>query len=140
MSILSVENHINVALISLTVAPSTCLALAVLLFAYLYIIHARNNPIRHRGRVASNQQQNGHNRGAGRPLRRPPFIKRLSARLRTRKQRDRPAVTPLWVPLTSFWLPLRQRFGNGGFDVRKQIQPAGMASRPRRQPQQRLLE
>src|SRR6266536_6671223 len=134
MSIFTIENHFNVALISLTIAPSTALALTLLLFAYLYILHTRNNPIPIRGPAITQQQtahNHGDNRGVGRPLRRPSFFRRISTRLRTRKRRDQP-VAPLWLPFPSFWLPLRQRLGDRGLGFGRQIQSAGMASRRKR--------
>lgn len=154
MSIISIENHLNVALISLTIAPSTCIALAILLFIYLYILHVRNNPIRnlHRDRFLENHDTNtnntphphgGNNRGARMPLRRPSILKRISTRFRARKQRDRPAlpiIPPVWIPVPSLWLSLRQRVGDGGFGFGRQIQSAGVATRRQRQSQQRLLE
>lgn len=137
MSILSIENHIHLSLISISVAPSTLLALSVLTFVYLYILHVRNNP-QPRGET-KHTRDHGDHRGAGRPLRRPPFVKRLSARFRTRKQRDRP-VAPLWLSFSSLWLPLRHGIRDGGFGFRRQIQSAGMAAGRKRQSQQRLLE
>ena len=140
MSIFTIHNNVNVSLISLTIAPSTFLALIILGFAYLYILHVRNNPLPRAAAIEVKPAVNhGHDRGARRPLRRPSFIRRLSARLRTRKQRERP-VTPLWLPLTSLWLPLRHRIRDGGLGLWRSIQPAGVASRGKRQSQLRLLE
>jgi hypothetical protein len=136
MSLITIENHIHLALISLTIAPSTFLALVVVAFVYLYILHVRNSPL---ARASIDFNGHGHDRGVGGPVRRPSFFRRLSARLRTRKQRDRP-VAPLWLPFPSLWLPLRHRIRERRFDFWRQIQPAGMAPRRKRQSQQRLLE
>lgn len=150
MPLLTVENHVNLSLISLNIAPGTFLAFAVLAFAYLYIIHVRNNPqprlqVAH---IAAHQvqgpvQHNGApalDRGAGARIRRPPLIKRISARLRTNKQqRDQP-IAPLRLPFPSLWLPLGRRLGYGRLDLGRQIQPAGVAPRRKRQSKQRLLE
>ena len=145
MPFITVENHLNVSLISLTIAPSTAVALAVLLFVYLYIIHVRSNPRPQPPPYPFAQQErqirhDDDNRGAGRPLRRPPFFGRLSKGLRTRKQRTRPAIPPLWLSLPSFWLPFRQRVGDGRIGVGRQIQPASVEKGRKRQPKQRLLE
>lgn len=150
MSILTIENHINVALLSFTIAPSTFLAFAVLLFAYLYILHIRNNPkpriieqYRPEIQAAIPYGVEDH-RGNGRHIRRPSLYTRLSGRLRTYKQRDRPepAVRQATSPLAAFWLPFRNGFRDGG--VRRQIQSAGVVQRRSResktQSRQRLLE
>ena len=136
MSLIAIENHIHLALISLTIAPSTFLAFVVVAFVYLYIVHVRNNPL---PRPGIDFDGHGHDRGVGRPIRRPSVFRRFSARLRTRKQRDR-SITPLWIPFPSLWLPLRHRIRERRFDFWRQIQPAGMAPRRKRQSQQRLLE
>ena len=136
MSLIAIENHIHLALISLTVAPSTFLAFVVVAFVYLYIVHVRNNPL---PRSGIDFNGHGHDRGVGRPIRRPSVFRRFSARLRTRKLRDR-SITPLWVPFPSLWLPLRHRIRERRFDFWRQIQPASMAPRRKRQSQQRLLE
>lgn len=138
MSIFTIQNNINFSLISLTIAPSTVLALAVLLFVYLYILHVRNNPLA-RPATANHYQHYGDNRGAGRPIRRPSFLRRLSGRLRTRKQRDRP-VAPLWLPFSSLWLPLRYQLGRRGISLGRQIQPTRLETGRKRQSKQRLLE
>jgi hypothetical protein len=133
----TIENHVNLALISLTIAPSTFLALTIVIFTYLYIIHVRNNPL---PRPAINHDH-GDNRGARRPVRRPSIFRRITTRLRTRtrKQRARP-VAPLWISFSSLWLPLRHRLGDRGFGIRRQIQSAGLETRGKRTPLQRLLE
>jgi len=138
MSIFTIQNNVNFSLISLTIAPSTALALALVLFVYLYILHVRNNPLS-RPATASHDPHNGDNRRAGRPVRRPSFIRRLSARFRTRKQRDRP-VAPLWLSFSSLWLPLRYQLGRRGISLGRQIQPARLETGRKRQPKQRLLE
>lgn len=135
MPIFTVENNISVALISLTIAPSTFLALTVFLFTYLYILHARKNPLPHAPTPAEDY---GNNRGARRPVRRPSIIRRLSARLRTRKQRARP-VAPLWLSFSSLWLPIRHRLGDRRLGIGRQIQSAGLETRGKRPSQQRLL-
>ena len=145
MPFIAVENHLNVALFSLTIAPSTAIALTVLLFVYLYIIHVRTvprpEPYYYDEQEESHDIRHGNdNRGAGRPLRRPPLFGRLSTRLRTRKQRTPKPVAPLWLSLPSFWLPFRQRVGDGRVGVGRQIQPASVETRRKRQPKQRLLE
>jgi hypothetical protein len=108
----------------------------VVAFVYLYILHVRNNPS---PRAAIEHNGHGHNRGVGGPVRRPSFFRRVSARLRTRKQRDRP-IAPLWLPFSPLRLQIRHRIGERRFDFWRQIQPAGMAPRRKRQSQQRLLE
>lgn len=155
MPFVTVENHVNLSLINLTVAPGTFLAFVVLAFTYLYILHARNNPVppraRRQTRVTYFQPEQdhslqnaapAHDRRAGADVRRSPFAKRFYARFRAHKQRDTPAVpvSPLWLPFTSFWLPLRQRIGDGRVGVGRQIQSTSVATRRKRQPKQRLLE
>lgn len=126
MPLFSVENHFHVALLSITIAPSTFLGCALLFFAYNYILHIRNNPVPTRPARRPIDHDSGNDRRVGKPVRRPSIFGRFSARLRTNKQRDRP-FTPLWLPFTSFWLPFRrQRVGDGRVDVRRQIQPASV--------------
>jgi len=139
MSLFTIQNNINFSLISLTIAPSTAIALTLLLFAYLYVLHIRNNPIPRPARANHNQHYGDNDRGAGRPVRRPSFIRRLSTRLRARKQRDRP-VAPLWLSFSTLWLPLRYQLGRRGVSLGRQIQPARLETGKRRQPKQRLLE
>jgi len=145
MPLITVENHVNLSLISLNIAPGTFLAFAVLAFAYLYIIHVRNNPLPRlqvahiEAQVAAHNGPPTHDRGPGADVRRAPFFRRISARLRTDKQRDRP-VAPLRIPFPSLWLPLRHRLGDGRLGLGRQIQPAGMETRRKRQSKQRLLE
>ena len=140
MSLFTIENHINLALISITIAPSTFLALTILAFAYLYIIHVRKNSLSvPRLQIQEAPNNGGDDRAVRGTLRRPPFYRRLSARLRPRKQRDRP-VAPLWLSFSSLWLPIRHRLGDGRFGFGRQIQSAGMATRRKRQSQLRLLE
>ncbi len=151
MPLLTVENHVNLSLISLNVAPGTFLAFAVLAFTYLYILHTRNNPLPRPHREVTYfqaerehllQDAATHDRRVGADVRRAPFLRRISARLRTNKQRDRPAVAvpPLWLPFSSLWLPLRQRIGDGRLGVGRQIQSTSVATRRKRQSKQRLLE
>ena len=161
MPIFTVENHVNVSLISLHIAPSTAIVLTILLFIYLYIVHSRDYPLSDvTKRVQEIQspaailepRRNGQNhdpnyRRAGRSLRRPPFFGRFASRFRasTGKQRDRtlpaPAVFPssLWVSFPSFGLPFGgQRGGSERLD--RQIFPAGLETRRGRKEKQRLLE
>lgn len=148
MGFIDVENHIHVSLISLHIAPSTFFAFAILLFVYLYIIHVRNYPkqrIEYRPQPIAQPvpATNVDDRRVGRPLRRPSFFGGLSSRLRARKQRNPPqpqsiAAPPLWLPFAALRLPFRH--GLGDVSIRRQIQPAGMATRRKRQSKQRLLE
>lgn len=164
MPVFTVENHVNVSLISLNIAPSTAIALTVLLFIYLYIIHSRDHPLSDHPKQIQQadprplppiheprriDQNHDHDyRRAGRALRRPPFFGRLTTRLRApaRKQRDRAlpaptAVVPpsLWLSFPSFGLPFGgQRGGPGPVD--RQILPAGVETRRKRKEKQRLLE
>jgi len=140
MSILTIENHlnVNVALVSFTIAPSTFLAFAVLLFAYLYILHVRNNP-KPRIEYRPDIQPHGDDRRVREPVRRPSLFGGLSGRLRPRKQRPEP-VAPARLPFSSFWLPFRYGLRDGRVGVGRQIQSASMAPRRKRQSQQRLLE
>ena len=139
MSLFTIENHINLALISITIAPSTFLALSILAFAYLYITHVRKNPLSIPRLQIQALNNGGDDRAVRGTLRRPPFYRRLSARLRPRKQRDRP-VAPLWLSFSSLWLPIRHRLGDGRFGFGRKIQSASMATRRKRQSQLRLLE
>lgn len=138
MPIFTIENNINLSLISLTIAPSTFLASTVFAFTYLYILHVRNNPLPCAPIEPKHDGRNDH-RGARKPIRRPSFIRRLSARLRTRKQRARP-IAPVWLSLSSFRLPFRHRLGDRGLGFWRQIQSAGLETRGKRPSQQRLLE
>lgn len=146
MPLLTIENHVHLSLINLNIAPLTFLAFAAVAFTYLYILHIRNNP-RPRLQVAHiqaevearNDRPQAHDRRAGADVRRAPFFRRISARLRADKQRDRP-VAPLRIPFASFWLPLRHKFGDGRLDIGRQIQPTGVAKRRKRESKQRLLE
>lgn len=136
MPLFTVQNNINLALISITIAPSTAIALSVLSLTYLYIIYTRAHPLESRTPLSL---EYGNDRGARRPLRRPPLLKRLAARLRERKrQRDGPQPL-LWLPFAPQWLPLRL-----GIRARAQrgreVQSAGVAPSGRRRTQQRLLE
>src|SRR4051794_28584598 len=118
MPIFTVEQHFNFALISLTIAPSTFLALTVFSFTYFYIIYTRNNPLP-RGALNSKSTpaEYDDNRGTRRPFRRPSFFRRFSARLRTRKQQRARPIPPFWLSFPSLWIPLRQRIGNGGLGI-----------------------
>lgn len=157
MSILAIENRFNVALISITIAPSTFLALSTLTFAYFYVVHARDNPQPRRRSTEPQQaqQQNiknsrvkhGHLQAsrARDPLRRPSFFRRLTARLRARQQRrpalPMPAPEP-WLSLTSLGFPLGQRLRlplPGALGFQREVQPSRVEARRPRQPQQRLL-
>lgn len=158
MSILTIENHINIALLSITIAPSTFLALVVLGFTYLYILHVRNNPLPrvqpiHQAELAPVRVANRDGDVNGRlPKRngRPSLVKRISSGLRTpRQQRLPPRPLPLAesafrVPFSSLWLPLvrgQQRLGVRDVDerVQQQIQPARVEGKQRRREKQRLL-
>lgn len=162
MFMFTVENHVQLSLISLTVSQSTCYGLAVILCVYLYIIHVRKHPLPRSspdqidpyGHVRNGRErQHGDHRGARRALRRTSIFRRFAAGLRTREQqRARPEALPpplpvpeensLWLPFSTFWLPerSRQRVGNGRLGVERAIQPPGVETRRKRSTQQRLLE
>lgn len=133
----TIENHVNLALISLTIAPSTFIAFTIVSFTYLYIIHVRKNPL---PRAAIyHDHDHGDDRGARRPVRRPSIFRRFTTRLRTRKQRARP-IAPPGLPFPSLWLSIRHRLGDRGLGIGRQIQSAGLETRGKRTPVQRLLE
>lgn len=156
MSIFTIQNHVHFTLLSLTIAPSTAIAIAVLLFIYLYIIHVRKTPLPlplaqlqppapapAPADIAVRQHPDNYygddHRGAGHVVRRPSFLRRISARLRIRRQRDQP-VAPLPLPFSPIRDPLRHHLGNRSLGFWRQIQPARVETGRRRQPKQRLLE
>lgn len=132
----TVTNEINFALIAIDIAPSTLIACTTIGAAYFYLIHTRDNPL-----PSPATDKDGHDRRNRGSVRRPSFFRRLSARLRTRKQRARP-VAALWpLRITSLWLPVRRLgLGEGRVGFWRRLQPASMAAHKERHAQQWLLE
>lgn len=151
MTLFTIENHLNVSLLSVAIAPSTFLALTVLFFAYVYVVYLHRHPLpraenfqlietrTQRQALAVEPTRHDHDRRDGNHLRRPSYLRRVSGRLRTHKQRDKP-VAPLWLPFPSLWLPFGDKLRDGRVGVGRQIQPAGVETRRKRKTQQRLLE
>ena len=139
MSILSIENHVQFSLISLTVPPSTTLAIIILILAYFYILHIRKNPLPHHrqqhfqqpnfqedhvydAQALNEQQQQVKNSKRliqstpGRDRRnvlRPSIVERVCDRFREsslQRASDKPNRLRLpFSSLSSLWLPSKQR-------------------------------
>jgi hypothetical protein len=136
----TVTNEINFALVAIDIAPSTLIALSTLTATYFYITRDKQLPIAAAPTTTSinSLAQHGHDPRARRPLRRPSLLRRLTSRLRTRKQRAR-AIAPLPAPnqwslsLAPLWLQVRGiGLGQRGEPFWRRIQPAGVAPRKER--------
>lgn len=139
----TITNEINLALISIDIAPSTLIALSTLTATYLYITQhpkpftSSLNTIKDALKGANKDDDDNDPRPRP-PVRRPSLLRRLTRRLRARKQR---AIAVAALPEPSYWalslaslgLPLRQRPGVGPRrqpkSLWRRIQPPGLAAR-----------
>jgi len=99
-----ISNEISLVKLQITI-PTPVVAIVAVVLSYLAYEKIHSDRLL-RQLVAKNQNQNEHEfRRDGRNLRRPPFLKRISSRFRTRKRTQIASVAPIRVSLTSQWLP-----------------------------------
>lgn len=139
----TVTNEINFSLIAIDIAPSTLIALSTLTATYFYITRDKQLSIAAVPTATTTTinrlAQHDNDPRSRRPLRRPSIFRRLTTRLRTRKQRAR-AIAPLQPPpnewalsLAPLWLQVRGLgLGQRGEPFWRRIQPASVAPRKER--------